>query len=224
MKTKNKQIDDLFTAWEKAYPPYKGKFTKDGIVEEILYDEKKRHGNATLFIAKDPNDTEQWGGDFRSWWKKPTWGKFSHRLGQYAYGINNDFPPFSEAVNKAYEGLQLIAFMNLKKIGGAGNADKEDVMRCVIDTVDFLKEEISIINPDIIIGGNLYGEVWSLLFGDLEWKNTGCRLRGKSRKIHVAKWGDAKIIGFYHPSNTYSKEGTYNLLESVCKSEVFRKL
>ena len=214
---KNEQLDTLFSEWENGYPPYQGKFTRDGIIDEELYSKKKARQNAVLFIAREPNDKEQWGGDFRTWWKTSTWGIFSHRLGQWAYGINNEFPPFNIATHKAYEGLQLIAFMNLKKIGGGGNADEKVIMKCAYDTAEYLKREISIIDPDIIIGGHLYGEAWKLLFGDLEWKDTGYN-------IHVAKWFDTKIIGFYHPSNRLKKKFTYELLYNVCNSEVFKRL
>jgi hypothetical protein len=218
MKIKTEELNNLFDEWETSYDPYKGKFTRDGINDEEKFNTLKKQGKAVLFIAKEPNDPEQrWGGDFRIWWEERLWGTFSIRIGQWAYGITNDFPPFEEAVKNALHGTHSIAFMNLKKIGGGSNANRSSIMKTVIETVDFLKKEISIIDPDIIIGGGLYQEAWPLLFGKLNWSfsNTG---------IWLSKWRKTKIISFYHPSNRLNKIDTYNLLRRVFHSDTYKNL
>lgn len=217
MKTKTEQLNDLFNKWEANYEPYKGKFTRDGINNEDLFDKMKSEDKGVLFITKDPNDPEQWGGDFRTWWKEKLWGQFSIRIGQWAYGFTNDFPPFNEAVKNALQGTHAIAFMNLKKIGGAANANKKSILKIVEETSGFLKQEISIIDPDIIVGGGLYHEAWRILFGELKWLDSGFGIR-------ISKWENSKIINYYHPSSRFKKEDTYKQLENVVNSAAFKNL
>lgn len=217
MKTKTELLNDLFKEWENAYQPYKGKFTYDGINNEQIYNGLKAKKNAVLFIAKEPNDIEQWGGNFPNWWKDKLQGNFSRRLGEWCYGLTNNFPLLNEATINAHRGVLSVAFMNLKKIGGGANADKEKIMKIVGETSDYLKKEIAIIEPDIIVGGGVYPEAWDMLFGKLNWINTGTGIR-------VAKWNNVKIIKFYHPSSRFKKADSYHLLENSVNSEVFKNL
>lgn len=40
--TKNQQLDLLFDEWENSNPLYKGKFVRDGILNEALFEKQKR--------------------------------------------------------------------------------------------------------------------------------------------------------------------------------------
>lgn len=90
MMNKTELLNDLFSIWEENTPGYKGKFVKDGIIDEekFLVAPIK-----ILFITKEPNNPAQKPGDFRDWWHEKFNGNFSHRIAEWSYGILNDFLP-----------------------------------------------------------------------------------------------------------------------------------
>lgn len=214
---KNDQLDELFIRWEKEYPPYLNHLKRDGINDEDLYRKQKTNANAVLFIAKEPNDICQSAGDFRKWWKEPLSFSFSQRLAEWAYGCVNDFPIYKDAVKNRDQGLQSVAFMNLKKSGAGGTSDNKALWEVIDATHRLLLEEIMIIDPDIIIGSFTYAQAWEHLFGKLNWVRSGYDIR-------IARWNNIRIIEYYHPSNRFPKAMNYALLEKVYKSKAFKEL
>jgi hypothetical protein len=60
MLTKTEQLNQLFTDWENSIPDYKGKFIRDGIINEELY---SNANPKVLFIQKEANDPAQTARD-----------------------------------------------------------------------------------------------------------------------------------------------------------------
>ena len=54
--TATNKLNELFKRWQEKHPEYEGKFTKDGINDESIYNEQKPK---LLFIEKEKNDPEQ---------------------------------------------------------------------------------------------------------------------------------------------------------------------
>lgn len=77
----NNALDELFDRWTKARPEYSGKFVMDGFINQEQY---KKEPIRILFIAKEPNDNEQKGGDFREWWSEEVKYGFSHCISEWA--------------------------------------------------------------------------------------------------------------------------------------------
>jgi hypothetical protein len=234
----NKQLDQLFEEWESSNPQYLGKFTRDGIVNENQFQEQKLK---LLFIAKEPNQTNvsptEKQEDYRVELNQVEMHKdyskvYSYRIAEWAHGLLNDFPPFEELFSEAKfnreryrEILQKIAFMNVKKTGGTGASNPEELHKAIVQDHKFLMAEIKIIDPDLIVLGlGLSKEMRSSLFPKLsesDWADSG------HAGIKVARLDKMKIIDFYHPSVrpvTLTPAESYSLLQNIFHSEMFRKL
>lgn len=215
--TATEELNALFDRWQDEFPEYRGKFHKDGINNEAVFAEQKLK---LLFLAKEPNDPKQGLGDFRSWWAKEIKYAFSHRICEWAFGLLNGFSPLDEPRYKNMDRIRImsaVAFMNLKKSGGGATADKAKIQEAVDNERHLILKEISIINPDIIVGGIGRPELWESLFPGIQFKDSGF-------DIKVAKCGSYKIIDYFHPSYRVPRSMSYCLLGRVSDSDVFRKL
>ena len=92
MQNKTEQLNQLFDEWEQTVSEYKGKFVRDGIINEQFY---QIASPKILFIAKEPNDPEQTAWDFRELWKADISRTFSFRIAEWSYGILNSFPEYN---------------------------------------------------------------------------------------------------------------------------------
>ena len=215
--TKTEKLDELFDRWVKEISELAGKFHKDGIINESIYERQK---TKLLFITKEPNDPNQTEGDFREWWSQSIKYSFSHRICEWAFGLQKGFPPVTELRYDNQERtaiMKSIAFMNLKKNGGASTANHDVIKDTILKQQRLILEEINVIEPDIIIGG--IGDImfWKLLFPEIEFKDSGF-------DIKVARVDSLKLINFYHPSYQVPRAMTYCLLHSVFTSNIFTNL
>ena len=229
------QLDNLFDKWIKTHldlyerdnmsSPY---FVRDGIINEKKFEAQKER---ILFICKEPNDPDpdkSW--DFRDWWKKGIQFSFSHRIAEWAYflleaaeGRDPSFQGTHYAKKK--EALQSIAFMNLKKTGGGGAANYQEILRHVNRTEDLLRRQIQIIDPTLIITcfpGDEYGDVWPALFEDhssINWCHSGYE------EQKIARWNEkCRILEFVHPSARYPKAMMFAYLARIRKGRHYRDL
>jgi len=215
--TKTQKLDALFDRWQEKFPEQRDRFHKDGIICESKFEEQHPK---LLFIAKEPNKPDQLGGDYRVWWKEGVNYTFSHRICDWAYGIQHDFPPLQEIPSdptERVEVLRSVAFMNLKKTGGTSTADHAAIISSIKNEHSLLLEEISIIGPDIIIGGFRGAGYWSLLFEKTKFIDSGF-------DIKVARHGSIKMIDYHHPSSRAPRSMSYSLLGRVVMSKVFKNL
>ena len=215
--TTTKKLNKLFDIWVQRFPKYKDTFVADGVIDEKVFN---RQNLKILFIAKEPNDPEQEGGDFREWWQEEVKYSFSHRICEWAYGILNDFPPIEELPydnDLRVRVMRSIAFMNLKKNGGGANADHESIQSVLENERELILEEISIIKPELIIGCIGRSKLWNILFPGIKFLNSGF-------DIKVARLGPYKFIDFYHPSYRVPRAMSYCLLGRVFNSDLFKGL
>ncbi len=216
--TKTEQLNSLFIEWKKRISSYNGFFHEDGIINEPLF---QNAPYKILFIAKEPNNPEKEGFDYREWWKEEIRYTFSYRIAEWSFGILNDFPEYDEIWEHEelpQKALQQIAFMNIKKSGGGGNSTLEIMMNFVTDiNLAFLINEIEIIEPEIIILGISWLELRDRLFPKIEFIRSGYG-------IEIGKFNNAKIIDFYHPSSRTAPAAAYCLLQNVIRSERFKGL
>ncbi len=217
MKSKTEQLDSLFDEWEQIIPEYKGKFVRDGIINEQFY---QTPTPKILFIMKELNNPKQKEFDFREWWKEKIKYAFSHRIAEWSYGLLNKFPEYKEIrsnKNAAHNAIQHIAFMNIKKTGGGGNSELNRMLEQVKINFYFLHRQIEIIEPDIIITGISWKKLRNRLFPDVKWQESGY-------DIAIGKFKNSKVIDFYHPSSRISPATLYNLLKNVIASDNFKSL
>lgn len=217
MSSKNEQLNNLFTRWEKKHESYISGFKRDGIVDEYLFEETKPK---ILYIAKEPNDPKQSAGDYREWWKEGVKYSFSHRISEWSYGLLNDFPQYDDIRNNKKlidESILKVAFMNIKKSGGTGSSNYNVIMNHLDMNEKEINEEIQIINPDIIITGVTWKEIRQALFPKVVWKNSGYA-------VAIGRHKNAKVIDFYHPSSRTAPSASYSLLQNIVNSDNFKNL
>ncbi len=210
----NKELNVLFSDWKKKYPKYKDKFISDGIIDELEYN---RANKKILFIAKEANSPNQSEGDFRTWWPEGVRDNFSYRLCEWTYGILNDFPPMNRIESDKATYIKKIAFMNLKKIGGGNTVNYKTLTQVVAQEAPFIKKQIDIINPNVIVGGIGEQKYWEDIFSGIQFVDSGYNIK-------IAKYDEYKIIHFYHPSYRVPMAMSYALLGSVFNSEAYKRL
>ena len=217
-QNKTKLLNELFIEWERhSESEYKGRFIKDGIIDETLFNQAKLK---ILFITKEANDPKQTSWDFREWWKKNIDYAFSYRLAEWSFGLLNDFPYYDKVWEKkgaAHEALKKVAFMNVKKSGGSGKSNFKTILNHIKNNFDFIHREIEIIEPDVIITGLSWQGLRDELFPNLEWVKSGY-------SVDIARFEQSKVIDFYHPSSRNAPAAAYSLLGNIINTEIFRSL
>lgn len=205
-ETKTRQLDQLFSKWIAARRKYKG-FKKDGIVNEENFKEPR-----ILFICKEPNDPSLSEGDYRVWWNSEMTHAFSRRLGEWAHGILNNFPKWNSYTDEdSHQALKSIAFMNVKKTGGARSTNYTEIKQYIKRDYVFIREEIDIINPSIVICSLGLSEITRMVFPEItDWIDTGY-------EIPYSKGSNRIIVDFYHPSILAPGVMSYIILEKVFK-------
>lgn len=205
----NQQLDTLFEEWSKEKCFRKGNFFKDGIINETLYNKQTKK---LLFIAKEPNKANHKGSekDFREEWKKgiPDY-RIAKQIAEWSNGIFNNFPRL-QSLKQDKSVLEKIAFINVKKTPGGGVTNKKDIDKYfeLENNLRNLKKQIDIIAPNMIILGLRDLGIKERIFGALEWKETGY-------SVNYAKFKQATVIDFYHPSSRIPPNASYCLLEKI---------
>ncbi len=218
--TKSQELNNLFEKW-KTSRVYGKRFTADGIIDESEFEKASKK---VLFICKEPNDPEQKGGDYRSWWKEDAlYYAFSYRISEWSYGILNDFPEYDiiwgiegKSDLLPSQAIKQIAFMNVKKIGGKGSSKETEIKETIESDFDFIMKEMEIIDPQYIVLSLSWTSLVEVLFGKLEWLSTGY-------DIKIAGWQGKVVIDYYHPSRI-SPAPAYVLLEKVFNSKAMKAL
>lgn len=179
--SKKKRLEKLFERWlEKQHNEAnesikktkiesdnvtKDHFCKDGIVNEKVFEEEKVK---VLFISNEANiddyesvanvigDRNKCFQEYSDGEEKDKWkGKMKERLCElYNVIVGND-----NKVIPSRKAAEHFAFMNINKRGGAGDiGDGKHIFNYFLYYNDEICEEISIINPDIIVwlGCNTY--------------------------------------------------------------------
>lgn len=183
------KLNQLFEEWQDEIADYKGRFIKDGIINE---DEWLKTSTKILFIAKEANQYgKQTAGDFRADWKNNDSNyPFAFRIAEWSFGILNDFPVFDKIFPKStyyHEFLQKISFLNIKKTGGVGNSNGGVIGQNVDRNQKFLLNEIQIISPDIIILCLSFDRtIPEKIFGQINWQSSGY-------DIKIARWKSLRL-------------------------------
>lgn len=212
---KNECLNALFVEWRFAVGQEGNRFIADGIIHEPSY---RAASTQILFLGKEPNEpSEVASWDFREEWAKdPDW-KHAVQAKRWAFGILNGFPAWEQAQSPPVNTLLQVACMNVKKTGGNGSSKYEDIVHHVQAHGNLLRKQVEIIAPRIIIGGLRGYELWSTLVG------SEVRME-MAEGVGIFRWGQAKVIDFFHPSNRFPQSMSYALLSRVVSSAKFQAL
>ena len=200
-----------FEAYQSHYSTkYSGTIIKDGIINSNLY---KSQNPKILFICKEHNQLadEVVDGDYKVWWNEGLKYRFARRISEWAFGIANDFPPI-ETITEEQKKLALksIAFLNVKKIAGNNQSDYKDLKEIISWSRSLIIDQITEINPDIIICSLGYSDLVQDLFSVQAYINSG-------HDINYLIWNNKMVFDFYHPSIRWSRSATYYILQNVIR-------
>lgn len=200
LMTATQELDRLFDEWvETLLPNEQRGFSRDGIIhEETFLTQCER----ILYVLVEPNTSnegrfgEYSGCDLRKTLGNELFNKpFNKNLGLWTKVLldgHTDFELLSPT--DAMKQLRRVAIMNLKKVGGGGQANQPQIRRHALRDQEFIRKEVAFINPTVIVVCNR--SIWTLFTGIM----TG------SDRIQ-AEFAGAVVIYSYHPSLRGGEQG-----------------
>ncbi len=215
----NKKLADLFQRWQNSNPDFNkdgNRFTIDGIIN---FEKWGKAFPKILFLLKE-NFSEDW--DPIDGINPNNNNVFSLNIARWWYIINSlyKYPHIMPDI----ENVDLpnliddISIVELKKLNEGKNISKNsDLKYFAIKDKEFIKEEIDLIDPNIVIcanlgdiyGDNIYDDPWEKIISD--------------SKCHCYKHNNRLVIDMYHPS-TRSYKREVELFNVLCRMIVNGKV
>ena len=203
----------LFSAW-KAKQGYKY-FISDGVFNE---EELDKQDYRILFVLKEANWenatadlcelllSEKSSGYWKTWNNIARWTK--------AILEGGDYPRYVSKSDKTYWLKKIIA-MNLKKVGGDEHAEDETIYSFAQNDRVYLKQQIELYNPDIIICcGRGTGKNADILHDVVfekdevsDWQEPILKYNYFLAKVNNKE--NVPVVSFYHPQ----MRGSHQLFE-----------
>lgn len=214
---RSKELLELFDRWKTHSNDDTKSFITDGIIDESLYEQEE---TKILFIGKEVNMKGDGKIDLDccAELREELNYRYNHRIADWAYGIQNKFPEYdSIQKDEKHAAIKRVAILELNKTGGKGKSEHLRLLNIVTKDLDFIKRQIEIMSPDIIVSGLYNNELLNAIFPGVEFQKSGYN-------IEIARYENYKVINFYHPSNQSSSAALYCLLEKVYFSKQFTEL
>jgi|SRR5580698_1685526 hypothetical protein len=184
-------------------------FIKDGIINVDLWQTAKPR---ILFLLKEaygaPGTTANDNWDLRERLRNdgPRWqtwvpaARWSYAIQEIASRGFSEFPNDDDAIARA---LLSSAIVNIRKSGGGSASSSTELRNCVRDDGWFLRKQIDLIDPRIVVCGSTWGHVKEL------WP--------EASKAYNLVWRthNRLFVDFWHPSNRCPKEMAYYALAGL---------
>lgn len=197
-------------------------FIADGIVDAPTWKEQKRK---ILFVLKEAYHDKRAEYDLSASLKvEGPWGSVWNRCAEWISGIcradrGNPLPPYQAlSWGDANSLLKSCAVLNLKKSDGNSSSCMGEIAEYAQYDHLEIKQQIKIINPDIVICGSVLYLLKEHVYGDALLGNG--QFRGE-RNDNWYYWTTALtgkptlVIDFYHPANRYPAVLNYYALMGV---------
>lgn len=216
----NQQVDLFFDRFEEVM---KNDGFCDYYRDGLLY----RNGNETqiwndskykiCILAKDP------GGPYDARTYTKVNNSFGHRIAAWVCGISNLFNDEDASLEEIYsktkesryrrtEAFQHepFAIVNVKKIYKKSTTDDKKVERLATKYSSYIREELDIIGPNIIIcGGNVvFKSAVNFIFNDLQYDVINDNAYAYENKL---------LINSYHPSASKDNNMMYNKVINIVR-------
>ncbi len=201
---------------------YDKKIIPCGVVDEDVYSTLRPR---IVFILKEPHTSRTgWtipGGLKRnadrgdSGFEKGyayTW----NQAGVWAYAIHHGFKSYQELCSPLLiaEGVRAIGMTNLKKTGGGAAAFTKRIKNCARSDASLWRQELELMDPELIICGRTYSHVVSNLMLKSEKL-----LEDKGKPYYCAWWEinghEAVILQFWHPACRKNRTELLELLQRL---------
>ena len=222
IKTLNSKIEGNLNKFDEILGR---RCTRDGVIDEKQYLEAPIK---ILWILKEPNSPDDDIYDMRKGIATlldgdvihKDWAKTFTALAYSTYGILNnkteEYYPKIEGNAPVVESLQKTAFINVKKLPGKSFAIKKELRDFYSRYNLLLKEQIEIINPDVLIFGgsfDLFEKEWFEIFGSKLYEDIS--------KTHIQEYqyGDKLLLSTHHPGQWKIERHIYcnSIIDSVMK-------
>lgn len=195
--------NELLDRWS-AEENHVGKgFIRDGIIDPIRWESSSCKVLLLLKEAYDaPDKTEgfdlcellrdKWQGPKNNiWWNAAYWCHAAQSL-----DCPPPLPSDDASYNAAKNALLASSIVNIKKSSGRSSSDNEDLKSYANKDKEYIRKQIELINPQIVI----CGYTW-------EFVNDFWKSRKISDLVYVA---DGRIfIDYWHPANQYPHKLNY---------------
>lgn len=226
---KKYKLNTLLQEWQEYERKRLGNefeyFINDGFIDKKTWDNQK--GVKICYFLKEaytkdydenkdsPDCTLNWirqciqnDGPKRMWKKVAIW---THAIKQ-AELLETPIYNCKEIEENYKEITCEIAFVNIKKSNGESHSCFEELMALVNDTqtAEFLKKELEIINPDVIICGNTFSCLQKILGDEITGES--------SNEKYFAFWKDKIVINYYHPAAYTSNIVNFYALTAIFKA------
>lgn len=175
-------------------------FIRDGIVDLMSWESSPRK---VMFLLKEAYDRSGEGFDLCEWIRDDKEDKTSsmwRRAAHWSHLVHSlDSPKSFEEISNvdAAKSLRSSAIVNIKKSNGCSRSSDEDLKKYAREDKEYIKKQIKLINPQIVICGYTRGFVegfWP------DWRKV-------SDLVYVA---DGRIfIDYWHPANQYPNKLNY---------------
>ncbi|KGX91278.1 hypothetical protein [Pontibacillus marinus] len=199
------ELNVLYERWKNGKH-----FIPGGVVDENKF---QSSSIKVLMLLKEVNDTngDEWtlpehlNNQIHHQKFRPIW----RNVGMWVYGAQFNFPPYQNAKKHVGDGIRYVATTNLKKSGGSGSSNMDEIWEHARDNQMLWREEIKIINPDIVVCGGTFSVVKDILGLESEWTSSGAQIG------HAL---DTIFIDFYHPAYRVSPRLLYPYFKETVQS------
>jgi len=209
-KSMMEQQEELFAEWKRG----REYFVSDGVVCESEY---VKSPIKLLFLLKEVNGGKEWnlcqylenGGRAQTWDNVARWIEGIFRINEDICWSELDSGKESNT-SRRKKYLKSICAVNVKKAPGGSTSDMDEIKSTGIRDAEYLKKQISIYKPEIIIccgTENVYSK--AIADGKLQWKRT-------SRGVWYACDGNRIVVSYVHPeARVQSSLIYYGLIDAI---------
>lgn len=211
--------EKLLDKWERELVSKNLAFVRDGV---ICLDDWGQAKIKILFVLRDTNQKKEGRDRSRDivkeiakaindsksgWWRR----NVLRRVGRWAFGLisyEDRVPSFRDAKRAEKQAISSVAYVNLKKSPGGARVSKKILDSHVEQYTFFIKKQIELIGPNVVVLGGTYDQIKKYIFPDL---------RLVCERVYVSN--DIVFIDSYHPAQRrISDEKLYlQVLESYHK-------
>ncbi|MEY2343500.1 hypothetical protein I3679_000965 [Proteus mirabilis] len=132
------------------------------------------------------------------WWR----GKVLRRVGRWAYGLqkyDGAVPSLRDAKLNEKNAVKNIAYINIRKTSGSARTDQKSFDAHAKEFAPFVRRQIELINPDIVVLCGTYNQVKRYVFPELKKLANECMLMtGLSSSMPSILPQEKKSAMLYH--------------------------